>query len=188
MKNIIITICCLVLTAFSLEAQEMLGIINSNYSGVNGLCMNPAYMADSKLYLDINILAPGASYQTNSTNNAFGNFRLNGPSVMLNRGEHAFAFVDAARTAISYRKISANAGNYTEYQVAGLAWGEVGLSYAKILRRADKTVKAGGLTIKGLFGAGGAFFASNDIGYTGSSNDVSGSMQSIGFSGGGGMG
>ena len=186
MKKVIIFILIFIST-FTLHAQEMLGIIGSNYAGVNGLSMNPSSMADSKLYLDINVLATNIFYQTDMNKNAFANFRLNGPSVMVNNGNHAFAFVNAARTAISYKSITSNNGLNNEYKVAGLAWGEVGLSYAFIFSRIEKSVWSAGATAKMLFGAGGAYYASNTSGST-FNNDPYNNIQNSGMLGGGGMG
>jgi hypothetical protein len=171
-----------------LEAQEMQGLVNSNYAGVNALCMNPSLMADSKLYLDINVLATDVFFQTDLIKNGYGSFRLNGPSVMLNRGRHAFAITDAARTAISYKKIDLGTTTYNgqeidEYKVAGLAWAEIGFSYAYVFKRIEKSVWSGGLTLKALGGAGGGYFANTGTGYT-FSNSFSQNLGSLG----GGMG
>jgi hypothetical protein len=46
-------------------SQEMLGATLGNYSGVNGLQLNPASMAGSKPYLDINLLAMDVFVQNN---------------------------------------------------------------------------------------------------------------------------
>ncbi len=187
MKALLPAFLLLVLT-ISINAQEMSGIVNGNYSGVSSYAINPSLMSDSKLYMDINVLTTGVSYQTDMNKNAFGNFRLNGPSVMINRGEHAFAFINAARTAISYKKSSANNGRYTEYQVAGAAWAEIGLSYSKVLSRVEKNWWAAGLTLKYLMGAGGAYYTNTSISYSGN-NSASGNLSNAGIgSGGGGMG
>lgn len=178
----------LLLTACALSGQEMLGIINSNYSGVSCVAINPSYLTDSKLYMDINFLSGGASLQTDLIKNAYANFRLNTPSFMLNRGDYGFAFFTAARAAISYKKISLKQGAYTEYQVAGIAWGEAGLSIAKVFKRFDKSVWSGGISLKGLFGAGGAYYSNTTINYSENST-ASQTMNNSGItSGGGGMG
>jgi hypothetical protein len=173
-------------TALPLEAQEMQGMVNSNYAGVSAICMNPSLMTDSKLYLDINFLATDIFFQTDMNKNAYGSFRLNGPGFMLNKGSHAFAFTDAARTAISYRKIdlgnvTVNGQEIDEYKVAGLAWAEFGLSYAYIYHRAEKNVWSAGATLKILGGAGGAYFANTGNGYT-LSNSFSNNLQNLNFS------
>ena len=179
-----------VMAGLPLAAQEMQGIVNSNYSGVNGISMNPSLMADSKLYLDINILATDIFYQTDARTNAYANFRLNGPSVMLNAGRHAFAISDAVRTAISFKEVvksNNNASSFNEYKVAGLAWGEIDLSYAYEFKREERNVWSGGITLKPLFGAGGAYFANYSNGYEFSSS-IPQNITSTGVSGSGGMG
>lgn len=45
--------------------QEMLGIVNSNYAGVNGIALNPSSMVGSKLYMDFNLLTVAASEDNN---------------------------------------------------------------------------------------------------------------------------
>ena len=175
------------LISLAINAQEMSGIVNGNYSGVNGYAINPSLASDSKLYMDINFLTAGVSYQTNWKNNGYGNFRLNAPSFMLNRGENAYAFLLAARTAVSYKKTSNNGGKYDEYQIAGVAWGEVGLSYAKVVSRVEKHWWAVGFTAKYLMGAGGSYFVSTSLPTTGS-NNASTNLSNSGISGGGGFG
>lgn len=186
MRKIVIIISFMLRWSLPAEAQEMQGMINSNYAGVNGIAWNPSAMADSKLYLDINVLATNVFYQADLGNNAYANFRLNGPSVMLNKGPHAFAIFDAARTAVSYRKIditNTSGRDYNAYKVAGLAWGEFGVSYAYQFKRFERNVWSGGITLKALGGAGGAYFAN-----TGSSIDFSGAMANSLSNIGGGMG
>lgn len=49
--------CCF----FYADAQEYLGIINSNYAGILGASLNPSSFVDSKLTFDINIASGGSS-------------------------------------------------------------------------------------------------------------------------------
>lgn len=185
-------LCFIMVASMPLEAQEMQGVVNSNYAGLNGMTLNPGFIADSKLYLDINILSTDAFFQTDMNKNAYGSFRLSGPSVMLNKGRHAFAFSEAVRSAVSFRKInqknnSANNNEFEKINVAGLAWGEVDFTYAYLFRRIEKSVWAGGLTLKMLGGGGGAFYVSNANNYSFSSS-MADNLNNIGISGGGGMG
>jgi hypothetical protein len=46
------------------NAQEMLGIVNGNYSGVNGSVLNPAGMGHSRQFLNVNLL--GGDFYINS--------------------------------------------------------------------------------------------------------------------------
>jgi len=41
---------------WSLSAQDMLGVVNSNYSGVYGISLNPSGMVTSRLYMDFNLI------------------------------------------------------------------------------------------------------------------------------------
>ncbi len=191
MKKIIL-LSFIIRLAMPVGAQEMQGLVNSNFAGLSGVIMNPSSMADSKLYLDINLITANVFYQTDKTNNAFANLRLNGPEFMINAGKSAFALVDAARTAISYRATDVNStvGNGESYQamhVAGLAWGEIGLAYAYQFYRAEKSIWSGGLTLKYLSGAGGAYFTNDNTGYTFNSS-IPSSISNSGLSGSGGMG
>ena len=57
-----------ILASFSsdpVRSQEMLGTTLGNYSGVNGLQMNPSSMLSSKTYLDIHLLSMDMFLQTN---------------------------------------------------------------------------------------------------------------------------
>lgn len=44
------------------NAQEMLGIANSNYAGVSGMHLNPSTIVDSRIKIDINLLSGGWSF------------------------------------------------------------------------------------------------------------------------------
>ena len=44
-------------------AQEMLGLRNSNYAGINSIGLNPSLMVDGRLKWDINILSGGVSLE-----------------------------------------------------------------------------------------------------------------------------
>lgn len=58
-------LCCLLLFGclyLPLQAQEYLGIINSNYAGTIGTQLNPSSFVDSKLKFDINLLSVGGSF------------------------------------------------------------------------------------------------------------------------------
>ena len=46
-------------------SQDMLGIINSNYAGTNAIHINPAFMTNSKLCMDINIITVNPTIQNN---------------------------------------------------------------------------------------------------------------------------
>jgi outer membrane protein OmpA-like peptidoglycan-associated protein len=60
LKKITLAILFLLATP-QLRAQEMLGSINSNFSGVNGLSLNPSTFVDNRLQMDINLITFGVS-------------------------------------------------------------------------------------------------------------------------------
>ncbi len=49
-----------------LHAQEMLGIVNSTYSGISGTTINPANTVASPFYIDINIVAANVFFENNN--------------------------------------------------------------------------------------------------------------------------
>lgn len=57
----------ILLIIFSIKAsgQEMLGLGFSNYSGISGKNINPAFLTGSKVYLDVNIIGGGLSIENN---------------------------------------------------------------------------------------------------------------------------
>lgn len=70
-----------------LLGQEMYGGINSTYSGINGITINPANMADSRLYLDVQLFASHIHAQNDfiyfdRTNNSFSDFVKNRPDSL----------------------------------------------------------------------------------------------------------
>lgn len=62
----IITILFFICSSY-VKSQEMLGIINSNYSGINSTLVNPASMLNSKLFFDFNIGTADVFFQNNYT-------------------------------------------------------------------------------------------------------------------------
>lgn len=64
-KRKAIILCVFLMTFLNLPAQEMLGIVNSNYSGIHGALINPSSLTNSRYYLDINFLTIGLSAENN---------------------------------------------------------------------------------------------------------------------------
>ncbi len=60
----------------AVRAQEMWGIVSSNYAGSNSTMINPALLVNSKLYQDINILTGDFFFQNNAININKEDFRL----------------------------------------------------------------------------------------------------------------
>lgn len=53
----------LLLSGVNARGQEMLGIRNSNFAGIQGIGLNPASMVDSRLKWDVNIFSGGVSFE-----------------------------------------------------------------------------------------------------------------------------
>lgn len=51
--------------SFPLQAQEMMGIVNSSYSGINGSIINPAATVTSPYYFDMNIIGADVFVENN---------------------------------------------------------------------------------------------------------------------------
>lgn len=60
--NIILSL----LLSLNMKAQEMWGIVNSNYGGINTTYINPAGITDQKVWLDINFITIDAFFENNS--------------------------------------------------------------------------------------------------------------------------
>ncbi len=63
--RIIIIIFCIQVYGLTAFGQEMFGVVNSNYAGVNCLPINPGDMVNSKLYLDINLVTADLFFENN---------------------------------------------------------------------------------------------------------------------------
>ncbi|RLD52917.1 MAG: hypothetical protein DRI97_13995, partial [Bacteroidetes bacterium] len=46
--------------------QEMWGVVNGNYAGINSTLINPAGMLHSKLYLDVNVATADLFFENNA--------------------------------------------------------------------------------------------------------------------------
>ncbi len=66
MKKRFILLFLSVMFAFQIQAQEMWGVVNSNYAGINSTFINPASMVNSKYWLDVNLITLDAFGENNS--------------------------------------------------------------------------------------------------------------------------
>ncbi|MBE0652042.1 MAG: hypothetical protein IH595_14540 [Bacteroidales bacterium] len=55
----------MILLSVQMNGQEMLGLGFSNYSGISGKNINPAFLTGSKVYLDVNLVGAGISIENN---------------------------------------------------------------------------------------------------------------------------
>jgi hypothetical protein len=59
------SITLLILLTAPVRSQEMLGLVNGNYAGVNSAIINPSLLLNSRLYMDINVVAADVFHQNN---------------------------------------------------------------------------------------------------------------------------
>ena len=67
MQKSLIILLLLACCYFNSQAQDMLGTWGSNYGGVNSAIQNPAFIANSKLYFDINLVGANFGYYHNDS-------------------------------------------------------------------------------------------------------------------------
>ena len=122
-------------------------------------------------------------YSDKQDKNAYVNIRMNGPGAMLVRGKDAIALTTSVRAVISAHNFPYDLAtfsylglNYRPYQAidfhdrrpfngTGLVWGEIGLSYSRIIyERAFDKISAG-ISIRRLFGAAGLYVGSQNVDY-----------------------
>lgn len=115
--------------------------------------------------------------------NIFLNIRINGPSLMLIWGKHAFAFTTAFRSVLSAHNIPyevANFGylglnylpqqniNYNDkspFRIAEMSWAETGLSYAYEIYAVGVNKISAGISVRRLFGFTGFYEVTRNIDY-----------------------
>lgn len=64
----------ILLISFQAKAQDWLGFSLSNYSGVNGMLLNPGEIADNRLGVDVHLAAVGFAFDNNFVGIADGGF------------------------------------------------------------------------------------------------------------------
>lgn len=115
--------------------------------------------------------------------NTYTQIRVMGPSAMFAKGDQAFGFSTGYRTLLSGQNISyemakfavegadfsplhrINFINERDSRVASMAFAEIAGTYSKVLFKRNRDHWTGGITVKGLFGTGGAFGYIDNIDY-----------------------
>ncbi len=104
---------------------------------------------------------------------AVADINVHGPSFTFAIGEHALGLYTGVRSVTDARNVSGELLRSTELGLAAesnwgveqdiknirvnsLAWGEVGLTYGKILKKRNRDLYTGAISVKKLFGIGGA--------------------------------
>jgi hypothetical protein len=108
--------------------------------------------------------------------------RIDGPSVMLVSGNHAFAFHTSFREILSIWRLPYHIANFIysdlwyepqhdtmfsdrNFSTTQLTWGEAGLSYATVISKHLKNRWTVGLSINRLFGYDGLYAYSHSLDY-----------------------
>ena len=211
----------IVLVTCSVRAQSYFGFATENYSGVNGVILNPASIADSRFLVDINL----AGVHGLGTNNVFSANKLSdlfkddfdadidlnqnldtenrlytlgdvlGPSVMVTlNSKNAIAVYTRARfiSNASFNgtdidqiedldNIDFNDPNFnliidqSNTLANAHAWGEVGISYARVFKDDNQHFLKAGITAKYLIGLGSGYGNTTDLRgtYVGNNNGAS---------------
>jgi len=223
MKNILII--GLLFFSVQVSGQEMLGIVNSNFAGSNGIYINPSSIANDKLLYDINILTVGTFFQNNyfylpqqqqasfikvlsgaytftnvpkpygegernvqsyyndkSVKAINSNTRIVGPSAMFRVDDHSFVVHTGVRAVSSTTNLPYDIANFAYYtmdfspqhninykrdnvDMASLAWWELGITYATVLKRKYSGHWSAGITVNKLFGYAAAYYTGDYMDY-----------------------
>ncbi len=207
------------LFAITVYAQDMLGLMNSNYAGVNSQKLNPSLLINTKIYLDINVFShdfffennylyihkedysfieffrknpqfptygddatPFDHYWDQKRKYVYQDLTIIGPSVMVARGNHAFALHTSVREIASTWRLPYHLANFiyedlsfseqhniryndNNFTVNNLSWGEIGVSYATVLTRHGKNRWTAGIGVNRLFAYSGAYMHVNNLDY-----------------------
>ena len=182
----------LVISLFCLRAQSYTGYLSDNYSGLNSIALNPANIADSRFESELNLLLNGSVFLNNDflgydmddeiqkksfsiDNNVSANLDFLGPSYMFNiNKKSAVALTTRVRTLFNGNEIDGTfADNFYNDNSADLiesdlnlkahAWGELGITYARVITNKRNFFLKGGVTLKFLQGFGAGYISANNL-------------------------
>lgn len=217
-----ILLCSLIVQ--SVNAQEMAGLVHSNYAGTDVLFFNPAGMHHQKDWLSVHLITadvflsndymylskndfkffdlltgnidipshstgyskgevPFYIYDRNGNTRLDLNIKVQGPSAMFVKNQHAFAIFTGARTFVNSRNITPELGrtiyygfgydpqhgqvyNLQDFNTSMMAFGEVGMSYAYQWNQLLFSNWNFGLSVKKLFGIGGTYLHVDESNYS----------------------
>jgi len=121
-------------------------------------------------------------YQDKSLKNIFVNARIIGPSVMLSFHDQVFAISTGFRVMSSTRRLPYDMANFSyygmdfspqhninfshdDYDMASMAWWEVKISYATVIKRSRNNYWSGGISVGPAFGYSGVYMLGGDTRY-----------------------
>ncbi|MFC2106922.1 DUF5723 family protein [Bacteroidota bacterium] len=114
--------------------------------------------------------------------NIFLNFRIQGPSFMISKNDHAIAFHTALRSVSSVRRMPYEVANFGyegidyepqqniryndhNFRITNLDWMEFGLTYSGVIYKYGMNRISGGITIKYLAGFAGGYADVRNLDY-----------------------
>lgn len=123
-----------------------------------------------------------AYYQDKSNKNIFVNARLTGPSVMYSYKDNVFALRTGVRIMSSTRRLPYDLANFSfygmdfkpqhnvnyqrdNYDMVSMAWSEISLSYATVLKRSFRSLWSAGISAGPVFGNSGAYMSGGQTEY-----------------------
>jgi hypothetical protein len=123
-----------------------------------------------------------AYYEDKSNKNIFVNTRMIGPSVMFSFKDNVFAIRTGFRVMSSTRRLPYDLANFSfygldfkpqhnvnyqrdNYDMATMAWWEVNLSYATIVKRSFHSLWSVGISVGPAFGNSGAYMSGGETKY-----------------------
>lgn len=121
-------------------------------------------------------------YDDKSLKNILVHGRVTGPSAMFSHRDHVFAIRTGARAMSSTRRLPYDIANFSyytmdfkpqhniyyvraDYNMASMAWYELSLSYATVMKRSHSNHWSGGFSIGPRFGYSGTYLSGFDTRY-----------------------
>jgi hypothetical protein len=115
-------------------------------------------------------------YEDKSLKNIFVNTRMIGPSIMFSCKDNVFAIRTGYRVMSSTRRLPYDLANFSyygldfkpqhnvtyerdNYDMASMAWWEVNLSYATVIKRSSRSLWSAGISVGPAFANSGAYLS-----------------------------
>ncbi len=200
-------------------AQSYLGYSQSNFSGINGVILNPAEVVDNRMQVDINLFSGDNLFSNNyikanrkyifspksiptfDSTYSFQDFRISelltrtnsttknvilrsdilGPSFMfaidrknaiavtsrvrtiLNVDNFAKEFVDLGLAEFKDNALYNQEFKMNASRISAMSWGEIGITYGRVIINKDVHFLKAGLTAKYLMGFASGYFYNDNI-------------------------
>ncbi|MGE5317612.1 MAG: DUF5723 family protein [Chloroflexota bacterium] len=134
----------------------------------------PKHGEDDRVYYD---------YYNQDLKNAYAQIKIIGPALMYSKNDKAFGISTSIRNIVSAKdipyeiaKFGAEGFDYYPlhrirftdnhpFRAGALSFGEVAATYAQVIRKQNREHWTAGITLKGLFGFGGAYWNVDNADY-----------------------